>query len=50
MILGIHHKNFKHLPLTESIEVAWPTIGGFDTQESPFFGFFLRVSQEPHMN
>ena len=34
-VLGIYHKNFKHLPWTESVELAMPTICGFDTQKSP---------------
>ena len=34
MVLGMYHKNFKHLPWLESIEVARPTICGFDTQKS----------------
>ena len=46
-VLGMYHKNFKHLPGIESIEVARATICGFDNQKSPFSGVFLRFSQEP---
>ena len=34
----MYHKDFKHLPWTESIEVAGDTIGGLGTQKSTFSG------------
>ena len=40
----MYHKNFKYLPWVENIEVAWPTICGFDTQKSPLFGVFAVFS------
>ena len=43
MLFGMHHRNFKHLPWIESIEVARPTIYGFHTQISPFLGCFFAV-------
>ena len=43
MVLEMYHKNFKHLPWIESIEVARPTICGFDNQKSPFSEDFLSV-------
>ena len=44
----MYDKNLKHLPWIESIEVAMPTICGFDNQKSHFSGVFcLRFSQEP---
>ena len=42
-VLGIYQNNFKHLPWVENKEVARPTICGFDTQKSPFFGCFFAV-------
>ena len=39
-VLRIYHKNFNHLPWLESIEVARPTISGFDIQKSFFFRVF----------
>ena len=45
-VVGMYHKNFKHLPWIESIEVARPTICGFDNQKSAFRVFFLRFSQK----
>ena len=50
MVVAMYHRNFIHLPLLESIEVARPKICGFDTQKSPFWGVFLQFSQEPPMN
>ena len=47
MVLEMYHKNFKHLPWTESIEVARPTICGFDNQKINFFGCVLQFSQKP---
>ena len=44
----MYHKNFKHLQWIESIEVARPTICGFDTQKITFFRVFLRFSEEAH--
>ena len=43
MVLGMYHKNFKYLPWADSIEVARPTICGFDTQKSPLFGCVFAV-------
>ena len=37
----MYHKNVKHLPWLESIEVARTTICGFGTQISPFFECFF---------
>ena len=36
----MYHTNFKYL---QYAEVARPTICGFDTQKSPFFGSFFAV-------
>ena len=44
----MYHKNFKYLPWVESIEVARPTICGFDTQKSPFRVFFAVFSGTAH--
>ena len=35
--------NLKHLPLTESIEVAGLKMGGLDTQKPPILGYFFAV-------
>ena len=43
MVLGMYHKNFKHMPWLKSIEVARPTISGFHTQNWPFSGVFFAV-------
>ena len=43
MVLEMYHKNFKHLPWVESKKVARPTICGFDTEKSHFFGCFFAV-------
>ena len=43
MVLEMYHKNFKYLPWTESIEVARPTFGGFDTQKIGHFRVFVAV-------
>ena len=40
----MYHKNFKHLPWLESIELARQTICGFGTQKSLFFECFFKVS------
>ena len=48
MFLRMYHKNFQHLPWTESIEVAGPTIGGPDTQKSSFSVFFAVFSGTAH--
>ena len=47
MVLEMYHKNVKYLPWIESIEVARPTICGFDIQKSHFRVFFLWFSEEP---
>ena len=39
----MYHKNFKHLPRLESIEVARPTICGFGTKKITFFRVFFAV-------
>ena len=39
----MYHKNFKYLQWLESIEVARPTICGFDTQKITHFGCFFAV-------
>ena len=39
----MYHKNLKHLPWVESIEVARPTICGFDTLKITFFRVFFAV-------
>ena len=44
----MYHKNFKYLPWVQSIEVARPTISGFDTQKSPFSGVFCGFSETAH--
>ena len=44
----MYHKNFKYLPCVESIEVARPTICGFDTRKSPFSGGFAVFSGIAH--
>ena len=51
-VVGMYHKNFKHLLWLESIEVDRRQFVVFYTQKkSPFSGvFFLRFSQEPPMN
>ena len=49
MVLEMFHKNFKHLPWIESIEVARRTICGFDNQKSHFSDMicgFLETAQD----
>ena len=43
MVLEMYHKNFKYLPWVESIEVARPTICGFDSQKALFSRVFFAV-------
>ena len=45
-MLGIYHKNFKHLPWLKSIEVARPTICGFIPKNSFFFAVCSGTAQE----
>ena len=44
----MYYKNLKHLPWVESIEVARPTICGFDTQKPLFSGVFAVFSGTAH--
>ena len=43
MVLEMYHKNFKHLPWIESIEVAKPTIFLFWYPKITFFRVFFAV-------
>ena len=41
----MYHKNFKHLPWMESLEVATPKICGFNNQKSPLSDVFAVFSE-----